>query len=184
MGQSSCSTGGLTPPDARDGTGLLASLIAQRARLMIDVAASKAAKNSTCVFDGAREMAVLQAANVSAANNALPLGPSLILAQLQADCAKQIEEHYIISWGADPIKPKHTLDELRSMLNGLNMQIFATWRDVSRPGGEWQVSGCGAAREKLVISLQTDLASTWAASCAAGAFREMIVTTLLMACDS
>lgn len=132
--------------DAEELEGQLLTAITARASLMRDVAAAKAARGSTCAYDADREFAVLKAAKQMAAKAALPVAQSLLLAQVQADCAKQIEHHFLEAWDADPPEPTQTLEELRQQLVSLNAEIAFKWSIVRE---YWHGDTCASLRRRL-----------------------------------
>ena len=176
-------------------TSLLLTAMSRRAELMVDVAAAKsAAEHSGPIFDSAQELRMLKAAAIAAKKEGLPSGAGMMLAQLNADCAKHVQAHHIAQWDDHPPRPNNTLAELRQQLEALNARIFREWS--SAASTEWSgpveihadvsydsdVSyghfdgGCNELRSDLLTMIDDRFHP--AGPCGTAPFKEMFVSVL------
>ena len=177
-------------------TSTLISLLAQRTRLMRDVAAHK---RGDIIYDAAQELRVLEAAARWARGSEalIPAVPATVLAQLLADCAKQEQFAYLhdaagleacASGQASAEFKSHcltssyeSLDEVRDALSALQRQVLELWGSVSAPQGEWDRAGCRCVRFHLKELFTSDFQSAARGGCASQHFSDMLSWTLLSA---
>ena len=177
-------------------TKALVGLLAQRTRLMKDVAALKG--HGTLVFSAAQELRVLESAAQLASSHSLPVIPATILAQLLADCAKQEQAAHLQDFAGlgtcesgqasdEHDSPNcltsayHSLDEIRAELVSLQRRVFELWRLSSGPLGEWNRAGCQCVRSYLKEMFSSDFQSAARGGCASQLYSDMLVWTLLSA---
>jgi chorismate mutase len=143
-------------------------LLANRSALMAAVADVKG--DECLVFDATQELRVLEQAGATARGLGLASAPTLVFAQLLADCAKQEQVAHLrreaaaAADGCDTgsqarkrqeISGHASLDSVRSELAELTRSIFSTWWRLSAPQGEWSRLGCQCARTAIAELLST-----------------------------
>ena len=171
-------------------TAALVGALAKRTALMAEVAAQKA--DFALIFDSEQELSVLKAAGANAWS-AQSWAPSLLFAQVLADCAKHEQEAHLQAavdaadaTGGDATMTSsyESLDDLREVLAQLNLDIFAGWEAVSLPGGEWEQVGCQCARTGLATQMISQFQRAAIGGCSDSVYSEMLTWVLLSASAS
>jgi len=162
--------------------------IVARVSLMRDVAAAKAATSlalTVCIFDAAQEASMLESAASDAVLAAVPVPAATVVAQLQADCAKQEQANWIAAWaeaGSSPA-PARPLAAVREELRQLTANITRSWGAALR--GEWAFASCAALQANLPPLLAAAVRKRRARSgyCNGGLYLSALLTSLLNARD-
>jgi chorismate mutase len=161
--------------------------IGQRVGLMRDVAAAKAAAESgkldkLCVYDAQQELRMLDSAAGIAARAGIPVGAAVIFAQLQADCAKQEQQHWLASWEAGGARPgaARPLSVVREELRNLTTRMTESWANALR--NEWQSARCPTLERDLPpLLLQAVAGRAKSVYCASSLYLQALLTSVLSA---
>lgn len=162
--------------------------IVERSQVMRDVAAAKAsaaASLAVCVFDAAQEAHMLEAAAAEATQNRVAVAAAVVVAQLQADCAKQEQAHWLALWEANGSwpEPSRPLPLLRAELQALTGRITHWWSLVL--GGEWLAHSCTTLQRDLprLLDGSVDSGELGSKYCAGTLYRQALLASLLSARD-
>ena len=104
-------------------TAAIAGNISMRAYIQYEVAATKQQLHGTwpCVYDSPQELQLLSSANELAHSLGLRAAAAMTLTQLQADCAKHEQAHWLRHWHGKP--PQHVqrpLTEIRQQATSIS----------------------------------------------------------------
>jgi chorismate mutase len=159
--------------------------IGERVGLMRDVAAAKAVAqpgtlDKLCVYDAQQEFRILGSAAAEAARAGIFVAAAVTVAQLQADCAKQEQQHWLTSWEAEGVRPgaARPLNEVREELRNLTTSITESWSNALR--SEWQPAQCSTLERELPpLLLQAIAGRARSGYCICSLYLNALLTSVL-----
>ncbi len=97
-------------------------LIYERERLMKEVAANKYPKKKP-IYDGVRELAVLNNIGTIAKKNKLPVREMQLYSQIVMDVSRQIQQYWFDLWKNESTTAKLSLNQIRQRIDGIDRGI-------------------------------------------------------------